>query len=315
MDKEETIVTDISDEEQIKPALSARDSVMQGILKANTEEQLKELEGQLVDDVPEEEVIPEKKPKVVSETVEDKFVTVKVNGRQYEVEAEKVERAGGIEAYQRNAAASEKQREVAAREAALKKREAELAEIERKLLSPEPEQEDDNGEFGQQFADQIFEDPEEVAKKMNSLESRTRKAERVTAELLQRQRQQEQREQVEQQRKQQEIVQYFWSTHEDIAKDQEFTSALNSRLGTISSENPSFTQQQIIDAAAEQVREKFNIRKGQQQRQEDPKNTGRKTPVKAPPRATSQRLPEPEEKQKTPEEIVRDLAKLRTSQR
>jgi hypothetical protein len=307
MDKtDETIVTDISEEkEAVQPALSARDSVMQGILKGRAEELL-ELEGQLVtDDTQQEEVILGQEADD-PETVEDKFVTVKVNGRTYEVEAEKVERAGGIEAYQRTAAASEKQREVAAREAALKKREAELAEIERKLLNPEPEVEQE-GNFGKQFADQIFDDPEAVAEAMNRLESRTRKAEQTTEELLQKQRQQEQKEQ-------QTVVQYFWSNHEEIARDQEFTDALNARLPRIVEENPALSIQQAIDEAAEQVYTKFNLKKGSAGQQKETVKPDRR-PTKAPPRATSQRLPEPEVKQKTPEEVVRDLAKFRTPQR
>ena len=299
MEEEEIIVTDILEEEVEQPELTGRAATMQSIL-ANRDEEIRELEEGLVE---KDEIEPEH----IADTIEDEFVTVKVNGRTYEVEAEKVEKAGGVEAYQRNAAAHEKQREVADREAALKRREAELAEIERKLLNPDPPPAtNEDGVFGKTFADQIFDDPEAVAETMNSLESRTRKAEETTAEVLQRLDRQEKKEQ-------QAVVEYFWSNHETIAKDQEFTDALNVRLGVVAEENPGFTQQQVIDEAANRVYLKFNISREQQQQEETTK--ANRKPVRTPSRATSRKPPTPEVKTKTPDEIVRDQAKFRTPQR
>lgn len=309
-DNEEIIVTDISEESEQQP-LSGRDAIMQGILENRAEQQQGEIEDKLVDTQEDEEVELDTEPEV--EAIEDEFTTVKVNGRTYEVETEKVESAGGIDAYQRNAAATEKQRQVAEREANLKRREAELEEAEKALIKPEPVQEPVvDGEFGREFADQIFDDPEAIAEKINTLESRTRKAEQDALDAKKRLEDKEAR---DQKKDQESVVKYFWTRHEAIAKDQEFTDALNSRLGAIASENPGFTQEQVIDAAAEQVYSKFNISKDNVQAEKTTPERQNRKPIRAPQRATSRKPPKPEVKQKSPDEIVRELAKSRTPQR
>ena len=310
METEETIVTDISEEkEELEqtPEPTGRDAVMQAILNGRVAEQEEEaaiLEGP---EEPEEELED-------TDHIEDEFTTVKVNGRVYEVETEKVEQAGGVEAYQRNAAASEKQRqfaeEEARRKADLDRREKQLAEMERKLLNPDPPPQNDNGEFGSKFAENVFDDPEAVATQMNELNSRTQKAERVAEELRQKMLRQEEKQLAKEKREQDKVVQHFWTKHKAIAVDPEFTAALNARTGTIAEMNPGFTQKQVVDAAADEVYQKFHISRDSEEKPIG-KDNG-KRPVRTAPRASSRKPPTPEVKQKTPEEKVRELAKFRS---
>ena len=308
MEIDETIVTDISEEKQEeKPVLTGRAAAMQNILAAQEASKKRESGVEDFDEEKEVENPDTDQEEEQEQEVEDKFVTVKVNGRSYEVEAEKVKKAGGVEAYQRNAAAAEKQRQVAEREAALKRREEELAELERELLSKkQPEKtgdEEEEGSFGRRFADKIFDDPDSIAESMDALEERTRKAEEATNALLKKQQERDRKEQ-------QTIVDYFWTKHKAIAVDEEFTGALNARTARIAQENPGFTQQQIVDAAAEQVYAKFNISRDGQAKK--PASEERK-PVKSPPRATGRKPPTPEVKTKTPEEIIKEQSKFRVA--
>lgn len=69
--------------------------------------------------------------------VDTEWVTVKVNGREKQVEKSRVDAAGGIDAYQKNAAASELLNQAAAERRAIQVRADELARREREIAERE----------------------------------------------------------------------------------------------------------------------------------------------------------------------------------
>jgi hypothetical protein len=218
---------------------------------------------------------------VVAETVKpeppaDEEVTVKVNGKERKVAKSKVEAAGGVDAYQKNAAASELLNHASAETRRLREMETQLIarsqELERReresakaVTKPEPPDEGARKLMAKQYHEAMLEgdmdkagelliriqsapqatdiDPEKIAE---------RAVQRARAELTAEQRK-TQAERFEQERV--EAAQQFEERYADLAEDPDLRAMADSKTLDIYNEHPDWGPKMIIEEASRQVRD------------------------------------------------------------
>jgi hypothetical protein len=290
--KDETIVTDVSEEEQLSPRMKAMQSIVAE--RKQSEE-------------PEEPEVIEEVEDVEESTIEEpEFVTVTVNGKEKQVEAKKVEEAGGITTYQKMVAADEKLRNAAARESELARREAELARMEASLLEKKKEPEVDPDDIGREFAEALYEDEEKVAKTVTGILKKLGDVEKTVKEVHDKETQRELK-------SREDVVKYYHQTYNDISSDLDMHPALNRRLAELANSGESLTPQQMIDKAAAEVYAKFGINR------EDPDATTKKpTPQEVkeklptqPRKASTRKAPPPKQEPKKRSDTIAEMRNSR----
>lgn len=211
----------------------------------------------------------------------DGMVKVKVNGEEREIPRSKIEAAGGIAAFQKNAAASEllnqasiKERQLRQQEAQLDARRHELQQMEQDLQSrarpvPLPEQgAEDIKELARKYHVALLEDGDidaanDILARLQAARNATPDMEELTRQATIRVRQEMAREQnadlikrFEQERG--EAAGTFADKYPDLADDPELFEMTDRKTIEIQARNPSWSPSQIIDAAAGTVRDWFN---------------------------------------------------------
>lgn len=212
------------------------------------------------------------------EPVTDEEITVKVNGREKQVPKSKVDAAGGVEAYQKNAAASEMLNQASAKHKELQQIEARLAEkarqIEEKerLLHATTQQSAHAGlpdagalkamarQYHEAMLDGNLDIADDLLLKMNAAQTATainpediatRAVQRARAELTAEQRQQ-QAARFEADR--QEAVAEFQEKYKDLAVNPDAHSLVDAKTIEVHREHPDWGPKAIIHEAANRVK-------------------------------------------------------------
>lgn len=292
--------------------LSQRDLALKRIVDARkqdaTEDQPFAEEEETIEDELEEEVVEEDiEEEDLDEEVEPEILTIKVNGRMVDVEKDKVEAAGGVEAYQKQAAASEKLRQASEREADLNKREAELKELEASLLGQR--EQDDESELpenvGEKFTEDIFEDGDSAAQIVDNIVDRLGKVEEQSRKVAEDAKKAEENEQAEAQRLLEETNNYYVDNHNDIASDEDLHFSFNRHFNKHL--QAGMEPSKAVDKAAEDVRAKFNVTT---KKSHNPKDVKKKM-NRQPKRASGTKPPPQPEKRKSRVDTLNEMRKSR----
>lgn len=264
-DKREVIERDVEE----TPALDEDDP--RSAIYKKVAEQRKEEIG-LVDE-PEIDVEDEPKP--------DEDVVVKVNGKERKVPKSKVDAAGGVEAYQKNAAASELLNQASAELRRVKEYEAQVAAKASQLMQQEkelqhraqqppvspPAQAPANTgamkELARKYHEAIMEGDIDLADdllvRMQAARTATpdtdeiaRKAAATARQEIERERQQERAQSLEKERI--EAVREFEENFSDVADDPELRNMADRKTLEIMQTHPDWTPKAIIKEAATLVR-------------------------------------------------------------
>lgn len=215
---------------------------------------------------PEEPV--EAKP--VEEPKPEEEVLVKVNGKERKVPKSKIEAAGGIEAYRKNAAASELLNQAAAErreiEAQKLQLEAQAQEIQREReelqrTRQKPVASEDIKALAQQYHEAILDGEIDKASdlliQMQAARGDSEEiAKRAAAEAraaLQQERAAERKQQFEAERR--DAVEWFESEFPDISEDQELRSIADRKTIELLEANPNWGPRKIVEESARMVRD------------------------------------------------------------
>lgn len=236
---------------------------------AKMQEQMPELAAETVAEDKEPEPIP------------DEDVTVKVNGKEKKVSKSKVEAAGGIDAYQKNAAASELLNQASAEARRLREREEQLQRREQELQFREHAQEAERDaaqkttpaappdtdarkalarEYHEAMIDGDMDKADELLIRMQTAPTATvvdpekiaeRAVQRAREELTAAERK-KQAEKFESERI--EAVTEFETKHADLAGDPELRAMVNGKTVEIYREHPEMGPKAIVNDAIKSVR-------------------------------------------------------------
>ena len=242
----------------------AVDDVRASIYAKHSEQRKTEIDGQKpIEEDPNEEI------------------TVKVNGRERQVARSKVEAAGGIEAYQKNAAASEmlnqasaEARKVREQAEALAIRERDIAEREQRLQQAAPDKAKPSTEppadadalksLARQYHDAMLDGDidkaDELLLRINAAQSATAiNPEEIATRAVQRARDELTAEQRQKDAKKfeadrQAAVAKFKTDYKDLANNPDAFGLVDAKTIEIHREHPDWTPAEIIDEAAHRVR-------------------------------------------------------------
>lgn len=209
----------------------------------------------------------------------EQMVRVKVNGKDKEVPKSKIDAAGGIEAYQKNAAASELLNQAAAKEKLLQQQEAELSarlaqleQLEQQMKqraeqpAPPPKPGADIKELARKYNDALLngelDEANEYLAQMMEARNATSDPEEVAKKAALRVRQE-----IEEEKKRERQAAFeeerraanaeFFERFPDIANDPDLFRLTNQKTVEIMREHQDWSPSKIIEAAAEYVSEKF----------------------------------------------------------
>ena len=210
----------------------------------------------------------------------DEEITVKVNGRERQVPKSKVDAAGGIDAYQKNAAASELLNQAAAETRRLREIEQNLLKWEQEItlrekgaLTANSGQGADNAppkdtgalraltrEYHEAIVDGDMDRADELLVKMQAAPSATAiNPDEIVARAVQKAREElaeeENRKAAERMESERlEAVANFEDKHKDLATDPELRRLVNAKTAEIYQESPGMGPKAIIDEAIKHVR-------------------------------------------------------------
>ena len=211
----------------------------------------------------------------------DEEITVKVNGRERQVARSKVDAAGGIEAYQKNAAASEmlnqasaEARRVREQAEALAIRERDIAEREQRLqqaaaskpaqTTEPPANADALKTMARQYHDAMLDGDidkaDELLLRINAAQSATAvNPEEIANRAVQRAREELTAEQRREQAKRfeadrQDAVAKFQTKYKDLASNPDAFGMVDAKTVEVHREHPDWSAAAIIDEAALRVR-------------------------------------------------------------
>lgn len=209
---------------------------------------------------------------------EDDDVTVKVNGRERKVPREKVEAAGGIDAYQKNAAASELLNQASIDAKRVREAEAALVEREQALLRREAEQKEaaakavvappETGarkELARRYHEAMVDGDMDLADDLLvQMQSTAPSATSIDADAIAAKAVQKARDELtaEARKKREEAfeadraaaVKLFETNHSDLANDKELRRLVNEKTAEIYQNDPSLSPKTIIETAIKDVR-------------------------------------------------------------
>jgi hypothetical protein len=207
-------------------------------------------------------------------------VTVKINGKERKVPREKVEEAGGVQAYQKQAAAAEELRLAKDERRRLQDMEQQLVQKAQQLqayeqqisqravqqpASPPPAQAGELKQMATQYHEAVLNGDIETASELliklqgaqkqatPDADAIARKAAQEARAAMQQERQQERQQAFERERL--EAVAKFEEEFSDIAEDPELRDFADMKTTKILKEHPEWSPAKIIGEAARQVRE------------------------------------------------------------
>jgi len=207
--------------------------------------------------------------------IPEEEVLVKVNGKEKMVPKSKIEAAGGIEAYRKNAAASEllnqaaaERREIETRKAQLdaQEREIQAARQELQRKQADPVEKTANAEemkgLARKYSEALLDGDMDTAdallmqmqgsRKVNTEEIAKNAAAEVRAEIR---REQEEERQRQRNAEATEASDWFWREHNDIAEDETLRSIANQKTIDLQKANPNWSPKMIVEESALFVRD------------------------------------------------------------
>jgi len=269
--KPEVIEIDVPEDQAM-----SEDDPRAAIYKKHAEQRKSDGEGVIIGT--ESEAGPEAKP---AEIV-DEEISVKVNGKERKVHKSKVEAAGGIDAYQKNAAASELLNQASAKARQLAEYEANLAAREQRIQQAEQQTQqraspatlpDEGamkqlaGKYHEAMLDGDIDTANTLLIQLQAARGATPDAEAIARRAVADVRAEFQREQqaAQQERFNRGLVEAkakFEDEYSDIASDPELFNMTDAKTLEIYQQHPDWEPQAIIDTAAKQVREWFSGKVG-----------------------------------------------------
>lgn len=248
--------------------------------------------------VTEEQAEPEEKP--------DAEVMIKVNGRERPVLQSKIDAAGGVDAYQKNAAASEILNQAREKERQVEAQVARLQEIERDLIRQQedlkqkavPPDEGAQKKLAEQYHEALLGGDMDQAGELLLQIQAAQKATPVDTAAIANQAVQRARQELDAERKREAVARYnaerdqavkqFFDEEKDIVKDPELVNMVDAKTVAIMDEHPEWGPAQVMKEAATRVRnwasQRFPVDKLAAKRSQDVVKGGsaRATPRPAP---------------------------------
>ncbi|MDX9896522.1 MAG: hypothetical protein RBS34_13830 [Desulfofustis sp.] len=212
------------------------------------------------------------------------LVTIKVDGKDVQVPRDKVYEAG-VRSLQKESAADER-----LQAASRKRQELEALEerIRQQMAALQTRAEID---YGKEVVSKIFDDEDAAAQTINQLATKLDQTQRLIADMATKDRmltEQQREDAAAAQAQAEEAVRaYFQQNHRDIAEDEDLLTVMVRQAAVVQEEHPDLEPTEIIDQAAERVRQKFNVNPGPGRLPRQGVRAGGRKPPAPPPKIES----------------------------
>lgn len=282
--EDDAIHEDVSEVQEEQKPLSPRDAVIAG-MKKDVEEVAEEPVEEPVEETAEEE---------------EELVPIKVDGKEQMVPRSKVFEMG-VRTLQKETAADQRLAQVNAKM-------RELEELKRRVQAETKNTSiPDLSDLKKKFSQALVEDEEQAAELFGKMVERQAKMEaqleRVSGSLEMNETFLKKQAEAERRRR----INHFTSNYPDLAGEPVFTGWANELTKVLQHQHPEMDDIQVIDTAAQMVRERIMKTFGKPENPSNPKQTMPKPVKKA-----SGKLPgKPEVKPKTKAEVIADMRRAR----